>query len=78
MGLANGSYGMGILDSVFEKGAGATGAIGEDWSDVLRVLMTGKVRRLQTVLDISDRISGDTSTTDLTFLITPDHPDHSP
>jgi hypothetical protein len=42
IGLANGSMGMGMIDSIFDKGARGRSEVG-DWADLLKVLTCGKV-----------------------------------
>jgi hypothetical protein len=44
IGLGNGSMGMSILDTIFEKSqAGRAKADGTDWAEVLKLLSCGKV-----------------------------------
>jgi hypothetical protein len=47
LGLGNGSMGMSIIDTVFDKVATGRRNGEGDWADILRVLPGGKVRYRQ-------------------------------
>ncbi|KAL1410017.1 hypothetical protein Q8F55_004019 [Vanrija albida] len=42
VGLGNGTMGMGMIDAIFEKGARVRAEGSSDWSDLLKVLTSGK------------------------------------
>jgi len=48
IGLGNGTMGMAMIDSVFEKCQLGKGKMAEggDWADVIKILTAGKVRSM--------------------------------
>jgi hypothetical protein len=45
MGLGNGSAGIQMLESLFEKGQVSRSGSGGDWGEIIKVLTAGKVSR---------------------------------